>query len=316
MQIGNLFTENNIFAAPMAGVSDICYREILKEMGAGLVFTEMVSAKALWFKDKKTAALMEISEKERPVAIQIFGSEPEVMAFAAKKVQEAGADMVDINMGCPVPKVAGNGDGSALMKNPALAGEIVSAVKEAVSLPLSVKIRTGWDETTINAVEFAKTLENAGADMITVHGRTRKQMYSGKADWSIIKQVKENVNIPVVGNGDIFSAEDAVKMMQETGCDGVMPARGLQGNPWLIRQILELLQKGEVLTFPTTRERKDMAYRHCRLLAEKNGEINGIRCARAHLLWYVKGFKNAAKIRGEIATVSTLAEVKERLEKI
>ncbi len=316
MNLGNLTLINNIFAAPMAGVSDLPYREILKEMGAGLVFTEMVSSKALWYKDKKTHQLMEMSENERPVAVQIFGNDPEIMAFGAKTAREAGADIIDINMGCPVPKVAGNGDGSALMKDPILAGKIVKAVKKAIDCPLTVKFRKGWDDNNINAVEFAEIIQENGADLVTVHGRTRAQMYSGKADWEIISRVKEKLDIPVIGNGDIFEPEDAVEMIKQTGCDGVMPARGLQGNPWLIKQISELLENGEVLTYPTIEERKEMAYRHAARLVEKYGEYNGIRQSRSHLLWYMKGFKDAAKIRGKMGTVENLEQVKQRLAEI
>ncbi len=316
MKIGNLVLENNIFSAPMAGVSDLPYREILKEMGAGLVFTEMVSSRALWYKDKKTYKLMTMSEKERPVAVQIFGNDPEIMAFGAKTAREFGADVIDINMGCPVPKVAGNGDGSALMKNPKLAGEIVKAVKKAIDCPLTVKIRKGWDDTSINAVEFAEIIQENGADLITVHGRTRAQMYNGNADWEIIARVKEKLNIPVVGNGDIFKPEDALNMIKETGCDGVMPARGLQGNPWLIKQINELLSTDFVTTNPTMEERKTMAYRHAKMLVDMYGEYNGIRQSRSHLLWYMRGFKDAAKIRSKIGTVENLQQIKQFFSEI
>ena len=316
MKLGNLILDNNVFTAPMAGVSDLPYREILKSMGAGLVFTEMVSSRALWYKDKKTHQLMEMSEKERPVAVQIFGNDPEIMAFGAKTAREAGADVIDINMGCPVPKVAGNGDGSALMKDPKLAGQIVKAVKKAIDCPLTVKFRKGWDDENVNAVEFSEIIQENGADLVTVHGRTRAQMYSGKADWEIIARVKEKLDIPVIGNGDIFEPEDALKMMKLTGCDGVMPARGLQGNPWLVKQIVELLTTGTVTTFPAMEEKKQMAYLHAKMLVEKYGEYNGIRQSRSHLLWYMRGFKDAAKIRGEMGTVENLQQVKQRLSEI
>ena len=316
MKIGNIELNNNIFSAPMAGVSDIVYRKILKDMGAGLVFTEMVSAKALFYGDKKTKSLMKFEDSERPVAIQIFGSDPEIMAKGARIAAQTGADIIDINMGCPVQKVAGHGDGSALMKNPLLAGEIVYAVKNAVSVPVTVKIRKGWDDTSVNAPEFAKILEKNGADLITVHGRTRKQMYSGNADLDIIADVKKNVKIPVIGNGDIFTPQDAVKMIKKTGCDGVMPARGLLGNPWLIKQIVELFSGGEVLTSPTLEDKKEMALYHTKKMVKEYGEYAGIRQSRSHLLWYIKGFKDAAKIRGEISTITSLKELEERLLKI
>lgn len=315
MKIGNVEIKNNIFAAPMAGVSDIAYRAILKEMGAGLVCTEMVSGKALWYKDKKTAELMALSAFEHPVAVQIFGSEPDIVAFGAKCAEAAGADIVDINMGCPVPKVAGHGDGSALMKNPKLAGEIVKAAKKAVNVPITVKFRKGWDDKNINAVEFALVLQENGADAVTVHGRTREQMYSGKADREIIARVKEKVDIPVIGNGDIFCAEDAAEMLRVTGCDGVMPARGLEGNPWLIKQIEELLREGKVSCKPTENDRKMMAVRHAAELCKIYGEENGIRRSRCHLLWYTKGFKDAARLRSRLARAVTLDEVKAILEK-
>ena len=310
MKIGSLILKNNIFSAPMAGVSDVSYRLILKEMGAGLVFTEMISSKALFYGDKKTEAIMKIDDNEHPVAVQVFGSEPETVAYGAKCAEKNGADIIDINMGCPVPKVAGHGDGSALMKNPKLAGEIVKAVKKAVTVPLTVKIRKGWDEKSVNAVSFAEMLEDSGADAVTVHGRTREQMYGGRADLEIIARVKEKLTIPVIGNGDIFSAEDAKKMVDLTGCDAVMPARGLEGNPWLIKQILELFNVGKVLTIPTETDKKEMAVRHAAALCEIYGEGSGIRKSRCHLLWYTKGLKNAASLRSRLARAVTLNEVK------
>lgn len=316
MKLRNLELKNNIFTAPMAGVSDIAYREILKEMGAGLVFTEMVSSRALWYKDKKTAQLMKMSDTEHPVAVQIFGNDPEIMAFGAKAARDAGADVIDINMGCPVPKVAGNGDGSALMKDPTLAGKIVKAVRNAIDIPLTVKFRKGWDSSSVNAVHFAEVLQENGADLVTVHGRTREQMYTGSADWEIIARVKERLDIPVVGNGDIFCADDAKNMLEQTGCDGVMPARGLQGNPWLVKQISELLTYGTVTTSPSLAQKKEMAYRHAKMLVSLYGEYNGIRQSRSHLLWYMRGFKDAAKIRGAMGTVESLTQLKERLDEI
>lgn len=248
MKIGNLTFENNIFLAPMAGVTDISFRGLCKEMGCGLVYTEMVSAKALYYGSENTQTLLRIADEEKPVAAQIFGREPDVMARICEEYLNNREDIciIDINMGCPAPKIVKNGEGSALMKEPELAYDIVRTIKKVSTKPVTVKFRKGFDEDNINAVEFAKGMEQAGADAIAVHGRTRKQMYQGKADWDIIKRVKDSVSIPVIGNGDVFSPEDAIRMKRTTNCDGIMIARGSQGNPWIFRQINNLLN-GEVI---------------------------------------------------------------------
>ncbi|MBR2489178.1 MAG: tRNA dihydrouridine synthase DusB [Clostridia bacterium] len=310
----DLDLKGKVFAAPMAGVSDLPYRKILKSFGAALLFTEMVSAKALCYKDKKTYRLTNIEDIEGPVGVQIFGSEPEIMAEGARIVQaQTKARFIDINMGCPVPKIVGNGEGSALLKNPALIAEIVTAVKKAVSIPVTVKIRAGFSPDTINAVEVAKILEASGCDMVSVHGRTREQYYSGKADWNIIREVKNSVKIPVCGNGDIFSGKDAVDMLESTGCDYVMPARGLMGNPWLIKECNCAID-GTVYTPPSVEERLDMALYHAAKLAEYAGERNGIRQARAHLSWYVKGLRGASRLKNALTAACTVAEVESILK--
>lgn len=306
--------KGRVFAAPLAGVTDLPYRKILKSFGAALLYTEMVSAKALCYKDKKTYRLTNIDPSEQPVGIQIFGSEPKIMAEAARIVlEQTDAAFIDINMGCPVPKIVGNGEGSALLKNPQLIGQIVSEVKKAVDIPVTVKIRAGFTSDTINAVNVAKILEANGCDMIAVHGRTREQYYSGKADWNVIRDVKAAVKIPVIGNGDIFSGEDAVNMLNETGCNYVMVARGMLGNPWLIDECNHAID-GTPYTPPSVEERLKMAYYHTSKLAEYAGEPNGIKQARAHLSWYVKGLHGASKLKNELTRASTLSEVKSILD--
>ena len=303
-----------VFAAPMAGITDLPYRKILKSFGAALLYTEMVSAKALCYKDKKTYRLTNIEDCEQPVGIQIFGSEPDIMAEAARILAEqTKTSFIDINMGCPVPKIAGNGEGSALLKNPKLIGEIMSAVKKAVSIPVTAKIRSGFTAETTNALEVAKILEANGCDMIAVHGRTRDQYYSGKADWDVIRHVKQAVKIPVVGNGDIFSGADAVNMLSEPGCDYVMVARGMRGHPWLIAQCNHAMDDTP-FTPPPIEERLKMAYYHTSQLAEYAGEINGIKQARAHLSWYVKGLRGASKLKDKLTRACTLDEVKSILD--
>lgn len=304
MKIGNIETKNNIFLAPMAGVTDLPFRRICARYGAGMTYSEMISAKGLWYKDKKTASLMRIAPDERPTAIQIFGSEPEIMAAVVPQVMEFKPDIIDINMGCPAPKIVNNGDGSALMKNPVLMGKIVRAVSDASPVPVTVKIRSGWDESSINALECARLLEASGAAAITVHGRTRKQFYSGKADWEIIKEIKDTLSIPVIGNGDIWSAEDAKSMLDRTGCDAVMIARGAEGNPFIFRQTLELLETGAVSFIPSPADKARQALEHTRMLVCEKGESRGIKEARKHIAWYIKGLKGASALKSKIFTIS------------
>lgn len=313
MKIGNAELEKNVFLAPMAGVTDRAFRRICREYGCGLVYTEMISSKGLYYKDKKTSSLMNICEDEQPAAIQIFGSDPSVMGETAKIAEAAGAVLIDINMGCPAPKIVNNGDGSALMKNPSLAGKIIESVVRSVNVPVTVKFRKGWDDSCVNAVEFAKIAESAGASAVCVHGRTRMQFYSGKADWEIIKKVKESVKIPVIGNGDIFSAEDAEKMLELTGCDGVMIARGAEGNPFIFRQIDELLKTGKVSYAPSCEEKIDCAIKHARLLSEYKGESRGIKEARKHMAWYVKGMYGSSEIKTELFRAATFKEMEDIL---
>ena len=265
MKVGNLTFENNVFLAPMAGVTDIAYRGLCKEMGCGLVYTEMVSAKALYYESDRTQSMLRFSKEEKPVAVQLFGSDADIMAEVCEKFNEdKDVCLIDINMGCPAPKIVKNGEGSALMKSPDLAIEIVSKMKKKSTKPVTVKFRKGFDEDNINAVEFAKAMEYAGADAIAVHGRTRAQMYEGKADWDIIKKVKENVKIPVIGNGDVFSAENALTLKEHTKCDGIMVARGAMGNPWIFREIKQALNNEEVV-LPTPEEKINMCLRHLEL---------------------------------------------------
>lgn len=313
MKIGKLEFENNVFLAPMAGVTDRAFRSICREYGCGVVYTEMISSKGLFYNDKKTAALMKIHDDEQPAAIQIFGSEPEIMGEIAKKAEDFGAMFIDINMGCPAPKIVNNGDGCALMKNPLLAGRIIESVSKAVEIPVTVKFRKGWDDEHLNALEFAKIAEESGADAVTVHGRTRMQFYSGKADWDIISQIKSELKIPVIGNGDIFTAEDAVNMFKQTKCDGIMIARGAEGNPFLFRQIKEAIESGDVNYFPSWEERIRCAVRHAERIVEYKGESRGIKEARKHMAWYIKGMPDSSVLKTKIFTANTLSEMKNLL---
>lgn len=297
MKIKDIELKNNVILAPMAGVTDKAFRLITKPFGPGLMYTEMVSGKGLFYKNKKTSDLLDTDPSERPVATQLFGHEPKVLAEIAEKALEFGAEIIDINMGCPAPKITGNGDGSALSKDPKLAGEIISAVVSAVSAPVTVKIRKGWDETSVNAVEMAKIAENSGAAAITVHGRTRQQFYSGKADLDIIKAVKAAVSIPVVGNGDVVDEESAKHMLDYTGCDGIMIGRGAEGNPWIFKRVIHYLETGEKLPLPTISERAEKMEEHLDLLIKFKGEYRGIQEARKHMSWYIKGAKGGARLR-------------------
>ena len=315
MKIGNVTLENNIILAPMAGVTDLPFRLLCKEQGTGLLCMEMVSAKAIYYNNKNTEALMEIDDRERPVSLQLFGSDADIMSEMAKRIEEKPFAILDINMGCPVPKVAGNGEGSALMKNPALVREIVSKVVKAIEKPVTVKIRKGFDEEHVNAVEIAKIIEDCGAAAVAVHGRTREQYYSGKADWDIIRQVKEAVSIPVIGNGDVTGPESAKKMIEETGVDGIMIGRAARGNPWIFKQIKEYLESGVLPEKPSLEEVREMMLRHARMQLECKGEYTGIREMRKHVAWYTAGYPNSARLRAKINEVETYEELTELLKR-
>ena len=313
MNIGSVTLKNNVFLAPMAGVSDLAFRIICDRFGAGLSYTEMVSAKALSFGDKKTNTLMDT--QSLPTAVQLFGSDSKVMADAVPEVEKFGL-FTDINMGCPAPKIAGNGEGSALMRDLNKAERIIGEICDKATKPVTVKMRSGWDSEHINAVELAKIAQNCGVKAITVHGRTREQYYSGKADRGIIREVVNAVSIPVIANGDIFSAEDAKSMLDETGASAVMIGRGSQGNPWIFKQILEYFESGRVETIPSPEERIKMAMEHITLLCSLKGEYRGIREARKHASWYIKGIKGAAQLRNSINSATTLAQMENTLSQL
>ena len=314
LKIGNVELENSYVLAPMAGVTDLPFRLLCREQGAGLLCMEMVSAKAIQYNNKNTKALLEIHPEEPPVSLQLFGSDPDVISEIAKQIEELPFSILDINMGCPVPKIVKNGEGSALMKNPKLVHEIVSKTVKAIEKPVTVKIRKGFDDSCINAVEIAKIIEDAGAKAVAVHARTREQFYSGKADWDIIRQVKEAVSIPVIGNGDVTSGADAIAMKQQTGCDGVMIGRGAQGNPWIFSELLEYERTGKMPERPSLEEIKQMIYRHAKLQLEYKGEYLGIREMRKHVSWYTTGLPNSAKLRGAINAVESFEELEALLE--
>ena len=314
LKIGTVELENPYILAPMAGVTDLPSRLLCKEQGAGLLCMEMVSAKAIQYNNKNTKALLEIHPEELPVSLQLFGSDPDVISEIAKRIEELPFSILDINMGCPVPKIVKNGEGSALMKNPKLVYEIVRKTARAIQKPVTVKIRKGFDDTCINAVEIAKIIEDAGGKAVAVHGRTREQYYSGKADWDIIRQVKEAVSIPVIGNGDVVSGESAIAIQKETGCDGVMIGRGAQGNPWIFSELLEYERTGKMPLRPSVEAIKKMMIRHAQLQMQYKGEYLGIREMRKHVSWYTSGLPNSAKLRDEINRVESYEELEQLLE--
>ncbi|OUP00027.1 tRNA dihydrouridine synthase DusB [Drancourtella sp. An210] len=313
LKIGNVELENRYILAPMAGVTDLPFRLLCKEQGAGLLCMEMVSAKAILYKNRNTKSLLEIHPKERPVSLQLFGSDPDIMSEIAKQIEELPFAILDINMGCPVPKIVKNGEGSALMRKPALVHEIVSKVAKAIEKPVTVKIRKGFDDDSVNAVEIARIIEDAGAAAVAVHGRTREQYYSGKADWDIIRQVKEAVSIPVIGNGDVSSGEDAERMVSETGCDGIMVGRAVQGNPWIFQELIHYEETGEKLARPSVTEVREMMLRHAKLQMECKGDYTAIREMRKHVAWYTAGFPNSARLRAEINQVESYEELEKLL---
>ena len=315
-KIGPVGIENPFVLAPMAGITDLPFRILCKEQGAGLLYTEMVSAKAISYRNRNTIPLMEISPKEHPVALQIFGSEPELMAEVARSIEDQPFDILDINMGCPVPKVVNNGEGSALLKNPELIRKIVSAVSRAVKKPVTVKMRIGFEGADVDPVGIAKIMEDSGAAAIAVHGRTRQQYYSGKADWDTIRKIKEAVSVPVIGNGDVDSPKKAEAMLKETGCDGVMIGRAVRGNPWIFREMNYYFETGELLPRPSVEELKEMILRHARHQIEKKGEYTGIREMRKHVAWYTAGMRHSAGIRRESNLISGYEELKALLDRL
>ena len=316
LKIGNVTLKNNIILAPMAGVTDLPFRLLCKEQGAGMVCMEMVSAKAILYKNRNTEELMQILPKERPVSLQLFGSDPKVLGEIAGQIQERSFDVLDINMGCPVPKIVNNGEGSALMKDPKLAEEIIRSVVRASEKPVTVKIRKGFDDGHVNAVEIAKRAQEAGAAAVAVHGRTREQFYSGKADWEIIAKVKDAVDIPVIGNGDVDGPESAERMLKETGCDGVMIGRAVRGNPWIFREIVSYLETGEIIPKPDAKEKCGCILEHAALMLTYKGEYTAVREMRKHVSWYTAGCPHSAKLRGKINTIESMAELEECVREI
>lgn len=309
MKIGNVELANRVFLAPMAGVTDMPFRVLCKEQGCGLVYTEMVSAKGMHYQDEKSTRLTLLAEGEKPGAVQIFGSEPEIMAGVVEKLNGSDASLIDINMGCPAPKITKNGEGSALMKRPQLVEKIVKAVVGVSKKPVTVKIRKGWDEDSVNAVEIARIAEACGASAVAVHGRTREQYYSGKADWNIIRQVKQAISIPVIGNGDVTGPREAKRLFEDTGCDAIMIGRGAQGNPWIFSRILTFLETGDIESEPTPEEKINTIIRHMNMLIEHKGERTGILEMRSHIAWYIKGLRDAAHTKQKIFTMNNQEEI-------
>lgn len=316
LTIGNVTLDNPVILAPMAGVTDLPFRLLSREMGAALVCMEMVSAKAIYYNNKNTEELLKVHPGELPASLQLFGSDPEILAAMAARIEERPYSFIDLNMGCPVPKVVNNGEGSALMKNPKLVETILTAMVKAVKKPVTVKIRKGFDDAHVNAVEIAKIAEACGVQAVAVHGRTREQYYSGTADWDIIRQVKQAVKIPVIGNGDVDSPEKAKKLLEETGCDGVMIGRGAQGNPWIFRETVHFLETGETLPPPTNEEKRSLILRHAAMELECKGENIAVREMRRHLSWYSFGMPNSARFRQTINQMETMEELQESVHLI
>ena len=314
LKIGNIELENPYVLAPMAGVTDLPFRLLCKEQGAGLLCMEMISAKALQYNNKNTKALLEIDPRECPVSLQLFGADPDIISEQAKRIEELPFQILDINMGCPVPKVVRNGEGSALMNQPRLVYDIVYKTARAIQKPVTVKIRKGFNDESVNAVEIARIIEDAGGSAVAVHGRTREQYYSGEADWDIIRQVKEAVHIPVIGNGDVTSGKRAIAMMEQTGCDGVMIGRGAQGNPWIFRELLEYERTGQISNRPSKEQIRNTMLRHARLQIAFKGDYLGIREMRKHVAWYTKGLEGSARLRDDINKVESYEELEELLK--
>lgn len=314
MKIGNIKLDNNVFLAPMAGVTDLAFRILCKEMGAGLVVSEIVSSKGMYYKDSGTKTLLQVDPKERPIAMQIFGSDPEIMANIVEEYlnPREDIDIIDINMGCPAPKIVKNGDGSALMKDPKLARQVLREVVKASTKPVTLKIRMGWDHDSINGIDIAKIAEEEGISALTIHARTRDMFYSGEADWNFIKKVKENVSIPVIGNGDIFEPEDGVRMFEVTNCDAVAIGRGAQGNPWIFKRIINLMNGKEDI-LPSPEEKIHTCIRHLNLVCSIKGERVGVREMRKHVAWYLKGLRNSNEIKNHIYTIDNMEEMKRTL---
>ena len=314
MRIGNVEIDNNLVLAPMAGVTDLPFRVLCREQGCGLLYTEMVSAKAILYNNKNTEALLEVEPEENPISLQLFGSDPQIMADMAKRLEERPFDIFDVNMGCPVPKIVNNGEGSALMKNPLLVGQIVEAMAKAVNKPVTVKIRKGFNDDMVNAPEIAHIVEESGGAAVAVHGRTREQYYSGKADWDIIRQVVERVHIPVIGNGDVNSAEDVLAMEEQTGCAGVMIGRGARGNPWIFSRINEYRRTGVLPPRPNVEEIKAMIKKHAALQLKYKGEYIGVREMRKHVAWYTSGLKNSSALRNAVNMTESMDELMKLLD--